>query len=82
MKKFLRMKMWLVQLFAPDKKTLIAIGDDLRKVGVNALSVGIIGVVVTGDTITGDEALLVLLGGVILWLTGVILTGMGNREDE
>ena len=42
----------------------------------------IVGVVVTGDTITGDEALLVLLGGVILWLTGVILTGMGNREDE
>lgn len=67
---------------APGKKTLMAIGDDLRKVGVNALSVGIVGVVVTGDTITGDEALLVLLGGVILWLTGVILTGMGNREDE
>jgi hypothetical protein len=67
---------------APGKKTLLAIGDDLRKVGVNALSVGIVGVVVTGDTITGDEALLVLLGGVILWLTGVILTGMGNREDE
>lgn len=87
MKKFLRMKMWWVLLLAPGKKTLMAIGDDLRKVGVNALSVGIVGVVVTGDTITGDtitgdEALLVLLGGVILWLTGVILTGMGNREDE
>ena len=82
MKKFLRMKMWWVLLLAPRKKTLMAIGDDLRKVGVNALSVGIVGVVVTGDTITGDEALLVLLGGVILWLTGVILTGMGNREDE
>ena len=67
---------------APGKKTLMAIGDDLRKVGVNALSVGIVGVIVTGDTITGNEALLVLLGGVILWLTGVILTGMGNREDE
>ena len=82
MKKFLRMKMWWVLLLAPGKKTLMAIGDDRRKVGVNALSVGIVGVVVTGDTITGDEALLVLLGGVILWLTGVILTGMGNREDE
>ena len=82
MKKFLRMNMWWVLLLAPGKKTLMAIGDDLRKVGVNALSVGIVGVVVTGDTITGDEALLVLLGGVILWLTGVILTGMGNREDE
>ena len=82
MKKFLRMKMWWVLLLAPGKKTLMTIGDDLRKVGVNALSVGIVGVVVTGDTITGDEALLVLLGGVILWLTGVILTGMGNREDE
>ncbi|AKJ36932.1 permease [Aeromonas veronii] len=82
MKKFLRMKTWLVQMFAPDKKTMIAIGEDLRKVAVNAISVGIVGVVVTGDTITADEALLVLLGGVILWLTGVILTGMSNREDE
>ena len=69
-------------MFAPDKKTMIAIGEDLRKVAVNAISVGIVGVVVTGDTITADEALLVLLGGVILWLTGVILTGMSNREDE
>ncbi len=61
---------------------MIAIGEDLRKVAVNAISVGIVGVVVTGDTITADEALLVLLGGVILWLTGVILTGMSNRDDE
>lgn len=82
MKTFLRMKTWLVQMFAPDKKTLIAIGDDLRKVGVNALSVGIVGVVVTGDTITGDEALSVVIIGVILWLTGVLLTGMGNKGSE
>lgn len=82
MSKFLRMKSLLVQFFAPDKKTLIAIGDDLRKVGVNALSVGIVGVLVTGDTITGGEALFVLMIGVILWLTGVILTGVGNKGGE
>lgn len=65
------MKTWLVKVFAPDKKTLIAIGDDLRKVGVTSVSVGIVGVIVTGDTITSDEALSVVLLGVILWLTGV-----------
>ncbi|EGK3609067.1 permease [Escherichia coli] len=82
MKTLFRLKTWLVKVFAPDKKTLIAIGDDLRKVGVTSISVGIVGVIVTGDTITSDEALSVVLLGVILWLTGVVLTGVGNREDS
>ncbi len=82
MKTLFRLKTWLVKVFAPDKKTLIAIGDDLRKVGVTSGSVGIVGVIVTGDTITSDEALSVVLLGVILWLTGVVLTGVGNREDS
>ncbi|EDN1289654.1 hypothetical protein AXR71_15165, partial [Salmonella enterica subsp. enterica serovar Typhimurium] len=45
MKKFLRIKTWFVRLFSPDKKTLGAIGEDLRKVAVTAIGVGIVGVV-------------------------------------
>ncbi|MCQ0994815.1 hypothetical protein MZB81_21405, partial [Klebsiella pneumoniae] len=37
MKKFLRIKTWFVRLFSPDKKTLGAIGEDLRKVAVTAM---------------------------------------------
>ncbi|HBN7461750.1 TPA: hypothetical protein L3536_005862 [Escherichia coli] len=43
MKKFLRIKTWFVRLFSPDKKTLGAIGEDLRKVAVTAIGVGIVG---------------------------------------
>ncbi|EOH0931334.1 hypothetical protein ACLKU8_003305 [Salmonella enterica subsp. enterica serovar Cerro] len=42
MKKFLRIKTWFVRLFSPDKKTLGAIGEDLRKVAVTAIGVGIL----------------------------------------
>ncbi|ENU7525412.1 hypothetical protein ACJYF9_004966 [Klebsiella pneumoniae] len=52
MKKFLRIKTWFVRLFSPDKKTLGAIGEDLRKVAVTAIGVGIVGLAVSGDTIT------------------------------
>uniref|UniRef100_UPI0039C9C959 permease n=1 Tax=Serratia marcescens TaxID=615 RepID=UPI0039C9C959 len=45
MKKFLRIKTWFVRLFSPDKKTLGAIGEDLRKVAVTAIGTGIVGVV-------------------------------------
>ncbi|RKP99481.1 hypothetical protein D8Y35_24810 [Escherichia coli] len=45
MKKFLRIKTWFVRLFSPDKKTLGAIGEDLRKVAVTAIGVGIVRVV-------------------------------------
>ncbi|WP_423839436.1 hypothetical protein [Vibrio cholerae] len=56
MKKFLRIKTWFVRLFSPDKKTLGAIGEDLRKVAVTAIGVGIVGLAVSGDTITVKEA--------------------------
>jgi hypothetical protein len=41
-------------------------------------SVGIIGLAVAGDTITEDEAALILAVGFILWLYGIILTKVGN----
>ncbi|ABO42223.1 TPA: permease [Vibrio cholerae] len=78
MKKFLRIKTWFVRLFSPDKKTLGAIGEDLRKVAVTAIGVGIVGLAVSGDTITVKEAGLVLVIGVILWIYGIILTKVSN----
>ena len=66
------------RLFSPDKKTLGAIGEDLRKVAVTAIGVGIVGLAVSGDTITVKEAGLVLVIGVILWIYGIILTKVSN----
>lgn len=77
MKKFLRIKTWFVRLFSPDKKTLGAIGEDLRKVAVTAIGVGIVGLAVSGDTITVKVGL-VLVIGVILWIYGIILTKVSN----
>lgn len=71
MNKFMRIKTWFVHLDALGKKTLTAIGEDLRKVAVTAVGVGIVGLAVSGDTITVKEASLVLISGVILWVYGV-----------
>lgn len=76
--KFLRLKAFLIRVLTPDKKTIGAIGDDVRKVAITAISVGIVGCVVTSDTISTTEALIVLGLGIILWVYGVILTKYSN----
>lgn len=73
-----KLKEWYLRLVAPGKDTLAAIGEDFRKLGITAASVGIIGLAVAGDTITEDEAALILAVGFILWLYGIILTKVGN----
>ncbi|MBC8951057.1 permease [Xenorhabdus sp. TS4] len=78
MRKFLCIKKWFVRLFSPDKKTLGAIGEDLRKVAVTAIGVGIAGLAVSGDTIIFKEGGLVLVIGIILWVYGIILTKVSN----
>lgn len=76
-----RIKSWFVQLFAPDKGTLKAIAEDLRKMAVTAIGVGIIGMALAGDKVTNSEALIVLLVGAILWITGLILTGINGSGE-
>lgn len=51
-----KVKAWYLRLLAPDKKTLAAIGEDLRKLGITAASVGVVGLAVAGDTIKSNEA--------------------------
>lgn len=74
-------KEWLVQLFAPDKGTLKAIAEDLRKIAVTAIGVGIIGMALAGDKVTNAEALIVLMVGAILWITGLLLTGINGSGE-
>lgn len=78
MKIFLLLKTFLVRYLPPDKKTLGAIGEDLRKIAVTAIGVGIVGFAVTGDTITVRESSAVLLIGIILWIYGILLTRVSN----
>ncbi|HAS6415331.1 TPA: permease [Vibrio vulnificus] len=71
MKKFVR-------LFSPDKSTMSAIGEDLRKIATTSIGAGIIGLAVSGDTVTTKEAALVLGCGAILWTYGIVLTKISN----
>ncbi len=54
MNKLLRLKALLMRL--SDNKTLGVIGEDLRKVAATSIGVGIVGLAVSGDTITTGEA--------------------------
>ncbi|MBS9424214.1 permease [Photorhabdus caribbeanensis] len=78
MKKFLRLKTWFMSLFSINKKTLGSIGEDLRKVSVTAIGVGIVGLTVSKGNITTSEATVVLVVGIILWIYGIILTKISN----
>jgi len=62
--------------------TLKAIADDVRKIAVTAMGVGIVGLVVSGDTVKFEEALLVLCIGAFLWIAGIITTGISNADKE
>lgn len=81
MKIIANFKMYLVRYLPPDKKTLGAIGEDLRKIAVTAIGVGIVGLAVSGDTVTVPEASLVLALGLILWIYGIILTRVSNSDS-
>lgn len=79
---FDRLRDRLVRYLLFDKKTLGALGEDFRKIGVTAIGVGIVGVVVSGDVITGAEAGTVLWIGVALWILGVVITRKSNLITE
>nr|WP_270819958.1 permease [Aeromonas sp. Y311-2] len=76
---FLHFLRWVVQLISPDdKKTILAIGEDLRKVAITSIGVGLVGWAVSGDTITVTEASVLVVIGLVLWIYGIILTKFSN----
>jgi len=64
------------------KKKLIlrknAIIEDFRKIGVTAMSAGLVGLIITGDTITVDEASVILMSGVAFWSFAMIMISRGE----
>jgi len=71
-----------VQLSEARKKKLTlrknAIIEDFRKVGVTAVSAGLVGLIITGDTITVDEASVILMSGVALWSFAMMMISRGE----
>jgi len=69
-------------IFSTDKKTLGAIGEDFRRVATVGISAGIIGLIVSGNVITLEEALLLIGVSLAFWIQGVIFTESSNLEGE
>jgi len=71
-----------VKLSDARKKKLIlrknAIIEDFRKIGVTAVSAGLVGLIITGDTITVDEASVILMSGAALWSFAMIMISRGE----
>jgi len=63
-------------------KTLGALGEDFRKVGVTGVSAGLIGLVVSGDSITPGEAAFIAFIGLMFWIYGTFLTEIVNSNGE
>ncbi|MDD3478755.1 MAG: hypothetical protein PHP32_07750 [Candidatus Izemoplasmatales bacterium] len=87
---------WLKQVALPDiykrlvsffwkiasKKGVDALAEDARKIGVNSIGIGLVGILVDSASIPRAAALLVLVCGVIIWLVGLLLTSSETLDKE
>lgn len=65
---------WLIALInAVPKSTNNCLSEDMRKIGTAIVSVGLIGLVVSGDKITTIEALTIVMLGLTLVILGISL---------
>lgn len=69
----------LVKLLLRDART--ALSEDLRKVGVTAVGIGLVGAVVDSVSITRADALIVLAAGAIIWALGLLLSTLKPRKE-
>ncbi len=82
-----RLITWLKQVVTPDALSFVSkhfwklasrhavkcLAEDARKIGVNAIGIGLIGFVVD-TTVPRNAALIVFTIGVIIWVVGLLLT--------
>lgn len=87
---------WLKRVVTPDIKAAVskvfwalaskhgiaAVAEDARKIGVNAIGIGLVGVVVDSASIPRTAALMVFIAGVIIWLGGWLLTCTQPQDKE
>lgn len=67
------------RLFMPEARPALA--EDLRKVGVTAIGIGLVGTIVDSVNIARGDALLVLLFGSIIWVFGVWMSTLSPNKE-
>lgn len=68
-----------VRIFFPDARPALA--EDLRKVGVTAVGVGLVGSIVDSASIARGDAVLVFISGAILWAVGLWLSTLPSNKE-
>ncbi|CAM5559219.1 hypothetical protein [Eoetvoesiella caeni] len=58
-----------------------ALAEDLRKAGVAAAGIGLVGAIVNSASIARGDALIVLLFGGIIWIAGLWLTSLDSKKE-
>ena len=51
-----------------------AFAEDLRKLGIYAIGLGLVAFIVAGDRITEKEALIIEVAGLIMWVMGLFFS--------
>lgn len=90
-----KFSIWLKRIAQPDVFTFLvaplkritskavrpALAEDLRKIGVTALGVGLIGIIVDNVSISRVDALLVFAFGAIIWVLGLWMSGLNPTKE-
>lgn len=65
-----------------NKKTMLLVAEDFRKVGTYILGIAFLGVIVQNDHMPVNVAFLGILLGGIIWLAGIMISKSSNQEDK
>ena len=72
-KKPFSLKKLLSKLIFLDNKTLEIISSDTRKISITAISISLVGLLISGDNIGFEESRIVGLIGGLLWVLSLII---------
>ncbi len=62
----------LIKPHLANKRNVLS--EDLRKLGIYAIGLGLVAYIVAGDKITNKEALAIGVFGLLWWATGLLLS--------
>ncbi|MCG7878505.1 MAG: hypothetical protein AB2669_08105 [Candidatus Thiodiazotropha endolucinida] len=49
-----------------------AFSEDLRKLGIYAIGLGLVAYIAAGDKITDSEAIAIEVAGIVMWVVGLV----------
>lgn len=65
-----------------DKKTMLLVAEDSRKIGTYILGIAFVAIFVQNDNIPFSISIVIMLFGGMIWFSGTLLAKYCHQQDE